>query len=150
MSSGVVRSAIASIIDHPDFSMKSEKFEITKKLAILLLDTIVEDESGMKRFNAFSSTLLPKIQATSTIDKSKSYSCGRESAWSVFYSLPGKEQKLCHPLLFHRLKDLFYLITCIVYRLYIFFFLGFCFCRVHTFALAISYLCILCLAHELL
>ena len=60
-------------------------------------------------------------------------------------------QKLCHPLLFHCLKEpviLFYLINCIVY-IY-FFFLGFYFCRVHTFALAISYLCILCLVHELL
>ena len=62
MSSGVVRSAIASIIDHPDFSMKSEKSEITKKLAISLLDVIVEDESGMKRFNTSPATAIyPQI-----------------------------------------------------------------------------------------
>ena len=70
-----------------DYSMNSEKSEITKKLAISFLDAIVEDKSGMKRFNAFSGTLLAKIQATSTIDKSKSSSCGRDRAWSVFYSL---------------------------------------------------------------
>ena len=84
--------------------MNSEKSEITKKLAISLLDAIVEDESGMKRFNAFCSTLLEKIQATSTIDKSKSYSCGKERVWSVFYFLRVKELPTLWSVLFDNME----------------------------------------------
>ena len=63
MSSGVVRSAISSILDDSVFTINSEN---AKMLATSLLDAIIGDDWRMDRFDAFSSTLLKKIQAASS------------------------------------------------------------------------------------
>ena len=84
MSSGVVRSAISSVLDDSVFSINSENAKATKMLATSLLDAIIGDDRQMDRFDAFSSTLLKTIQAASsvTLNKHKSYSCSRKRAWS--------------------------------------------------------------------
>ena len=89
MSSGVVRSAISSVLDDSVFSINSENAKATKTLATSLLDAVIGDDWRMDRFDAFSSTLLKKIQAASSValDKRKSYSCSRERAWATFHSL---------------------------------------------------------------
>ena len=77
MSSGVVRSAISSVLDDSVFTINSENTKATKMLATSLLDAIIGDDWRMDCFDVFSSTLLKKIQAASSValDKRKSYSC---------------------------------------------------------------------------
>ena len=88
MSSGVVRSAISSILDDSVFTINSEN---AKMLATSLLDAIIGDDWRMDRFDAFSSTLLKRYKQQAhavALDKRKSYSCSRERAWATFYSFP--------------------------------------------------------------
>ena len=72
MASGVMRSAIASIQDDPDFTIESAKAESTKELATSLLAAIVHDEPSIE---LFASVLLCKIQGISSV--SSKY-CSRE------------------------------------------------------------------------
>ena len=89
MSSGVVRSAISSVLDDSVFSINSEHAKTTKILATSLLEAIIRDDQRMDRFDAFSSELLGRIRLASAIalNKYKSYSCSRERAWAMFHSL---------------------------------------------------------------
>ena len=48
MASGVVRSAITSALDDPDFAIDSAKAKSTKEFASSLLAAVVQNDSSME------------------------------------------------------------------------------------------------------
>ena len=106
MASGIVRSAIASILDEADFSMQSENALRTKQLASCVLEAISQDENKMDCFDAFSTEILVKIQAITTHSQHEHKNCkrDRERAWTLFHALRVSELPLLWRCLFNDLN----------------------------------------------
>ena len=56
MSSGLVQSIIAAVLDDPEFTISSPRADNTKQLAKKLLKEIVDDDDKMDKFDGFSAT----------------------------------------------------------------------------------------------
>ena len=81
MSSGIVRSAISSILDDSTFSINSKNASATKQLAEHLLEEITHDEERMDVFDAFSASLLSVIRtASNPLEKHSTCTTSREIA----------------------------------------------------------------------
>jgi aspartate-semialdehyde dehydrogenase len=57
MSSGLVRSAIAAVLEDKDFSIESLRILNAKSLAGELISKAVESEEKMEKFDSFASEL---------------------------------------------------------------------------------------------
>ncbi len=91
MSSGLVRSIIASILEDKDFSIKSHRILNAKSLARELLEKAVESEEKMDKFDSFAIELIEA--ACKENERLKLHSTKRKKMWSDFhkariYTLP--------------------------------------------------------------
>ncbi len=86
MSSGLVRSAIAAVLEDKDFRVESHRILNAKVLAEELLHKAVESEEKMDKFDSFASELMKRLEAACKEDKRlKLHSTKRKKMWSAFH-----------------------------------------------------------------
>ena len=71
MTSGVVRSTIAEVLENKDLTIQSPRIANAKFLAQDLLEKAVECERNMDKFDMFASKLMNILQAACKEDKAE-------------------------------------------------------------------------------
>ena len=74
MAAGVVRAAIASILQDKDFELNTPRIVVAKETAQMLLDVSTGDDMGQDRFESFAITLNGKFETLATPTSSKQLS----------------------------------------------------------------------------